>query len=114
MPAVTATTTVTDWTLATADELADPVARVILEVVRDAIRAVPGNRWDKSGKLLAGLRVERVGDGQYAVMPPEGRLESDELMARLVADVPLLLDVTQHPRVQAAIADALTRAVRAR
>lgn len=113
MKTFTATTTVRDWTLATADELADPVAHVILEVIRDAIRAVPGNRWDKSGKLLAGLRVERVGPGQYAVMPPEGRLESDALMERLVADVPLLLDPTQHPRVQAAIVDALARAVRA-
>ena len=112
MKTFTATTTVTDWTLATADELADPVARVILEVIRDAIRAVPGNRWDKSGKLLAGLRVERVGPGQYAVMPPEGRLETDELMAALLRDVPLIADPMQHPRVQAALVDALARAVR--
>ena len=111
MPAVLK---VTDWATATADELADPVAKVILEVVRDAIRAVPGNRWDKTGALISGLHVVRLGPGDYAVMPPEGRLENDTLMERLVTDVPLLLDPTQHPRVQAAIVDALARAVRTR
>ena len=110
---VSVTTQITDWKTATVDELARPIAEVIRAEIAAAIRALPGNRWDKTGHLVDGLRIEQTAAGTWAVYPPADRLRTPELIAKLIADVPLIANPLASPRVQSAIAEALARAVSA-
>lgn len=107
-----AETKLDEWVVETDEaKLARPIAEAIRQEIAAAIRALPGKQWDRSGHLVDGLRIEQQPDGSWAVMPPPDRLQTAELMARLIAAVPLIADPMSAPRVQAAIEAALVRVV---
>ena len=111
------TMTIPEWREATADELADPVARVIRDEIAAAIQAIPpgpnGHRpFNATGHLVQGLQVVRTGEGSYAIYAPPDRLERPELLERLIELVPLIADPMSSPKVQAAIAKSLETAIR--
>lgn len=111
------TTTTADPITYELDEakLGQPVAEVIRQEIAAAIRAIPadakGHRpFNATGHLVTGLRIELI-DGAWAVTVPADRLESPELMARLVELVPMIADPTRSPRVMEAIAASADRLV---
>ena len=108
-------TKIDEWILETDEsKLAQPIAEVIRQEIAIAIRNLPGKKWDRSGTLVNGLRIERQPDGSWAVLPPADRLQTDDLMQRLIADVPMIADPMSSPRVIAAIEASLAIVVRAK
>ena len=83
-------------------QLGKPVAEVIRTAISDAIRALPGNRWDRTGHLVGGLYIALVGD-TWEIRAPADRLETAEIMARFRDDVDLASNPLASPAVQAAI-----------
>ncbi len=91
-------------------KLARPVADVIRDEVAAGIRAIPRQAngyqpFNRTGHLVEGLHVEKIGDG-FAVMAPSDRLEGERgelLMARLSEIVPVIADPLSSPKVQEAI-----------
>lgn len=87
------------------DEFVDGPVEAMAEVVKESIRNQPGDKWDKTGTLLNGVRAE----GSNVVGPPGrlGRDETSELFDREVLP-PSVLD---QERVKRAIQQALDEAL---
>lgn len=79
---------------------AEALARAIARGIQSAPQASPGTlrqrrakgisgtqKWNATGHLAASIRAERDGNG-YAVVAPADRLQDDELLEKLIADVP--------------------------
>ena len=91
--------------------IAKAVAEAALAAIQSGIRSVTERaksgqqKWNRTGRLASGLRVERSGDG-YAVVPPDDRLNGDGLLDALHEDVKAARDPLGESRVQEALQDA--------
>ena len=83
-------------------ELGKPVAEAIRVGIADAIRALPGNQWDRTGHLVSSLTIALVGD-TWEIRAPSDRLETPEIMARFIDSVGIAANPLASPAVQAAI-----------
>lgn len=100
------TTTVVASTIEEHSEPA-PLGKGVAEAIRvgiaDAIRALPGNQWDRTGHLVSSLTIALVGDA-WEIRAPSDRLETPEIMARFVDAVGVsATNPLASPAVQAAI-----------
>lgn len=75
------------------EEVADSLA----DQVKQSISSQPGDRWNKTGKLLGSIRSAASGDGTAAVVASADRLQDDELAQRF-ADEVLANDLDSHTR----------------
>lgn len=105
-------------------------AEAIAKSISDAIRtngeqANPGTirqrkakgiasttKYNATGTLARGITVERSGDG-YSVVAPSGRLQDDEIAAKIVEDIPEIAEPVT-PKVEAAIAKTVDDMIRVR
>lgn len=81
-------------------------AEAIAEVVKDAIEAQPGNRWNRTGHLKRGVRADGGG-----VSVPGDRLASADVAQRF-ADEVMPSDPTRDPRVVEAFEDSLDATIK--
>lgn len=105
--------------IADLDELARPVAAAIRDNIVSGIRNIPqradGSRpFNDTGKLVAGVRLEKRSDGSYSIVAPPDRLQDPRVMERLFELVPQLADPLSAANVTAAVEKSLEQAVRKR
>jgi hypothetical protein len=87
------------------DTFIDEPTKAMAEVVKDSIRRQPDNKWNKTGKLLSGIRVE-----SSAVVGPNDRLSRDEVAEKFNEEV-LPDRVTDEKKVKDAINLAIDQAL---
>ncbi len=87
--------------------IAEPVAVAIKAAVQAGIRAL-APRFNRTGHLVAGIRVERQGE-TYLIAAPGDRLQAEEIMEQLVEATPVIQDPTSAPSVVAAIEASVVR-----
>lgn len=63
-----------------------PVATAMAADVRKRIDAQPGDRWNKTGALRAGIATQKTQDGAEVTVPAD-RLSQPELRAKFVEEV---------------------------
>lgn len=85
-----------------APDFAD-VGDALVDEVKRRIRDAPGNRWNKTGHLLASIAAVKHKDG-VAVVAASDRLQSDEV-AQKFADEIIPDDISDETRL--AIAQAI-------
>jgi len=112
MSKFTAELTFEPFALAELDEVARPVAVAIRDSIVAGIKAIPprpdGSRpFNDTGKLVAGIRLEKHSDGSYSVMAPPDRLQDPRILTKLHEMVPVLDDPLAIPAVDAAIVKSL-------
>ena len=98
-------------------KLGQPIVEVIRSEIAAAIRAIPagpgGHRpFNTTGHLVDNLRIEPSGDGGWSVTVPSDRLQTPELLARLIQLVPMIADPMTNPKVQAAVAASVKRVLK--
>ena len=90
-----------------------PVAAAIAAKIKSAIGAAPGDRWDRTGKLLGSIRMVEAASGSVAVAHAPDRLQHESLRQKFADEC--LPDPRTDMRVRNAIAkvvhDAITVAV---
>ena len=86
----------------------EPAAEKIAERIKRAIQNAPGEKWNRTGKLLQSIRAVSSSDGSAGVAVASDRLERPELMQQFMDEiVPVDLDKAT----QTAIADATHDAI---
>ena len=89
-----------------------PIADAMRAAIEAGIRAVTEHnasgkqRWNRTGKLAGGMRVESEGNG-YAIVPPDDRLNADGMIEQLIEDVPAARNPLEEPKVEASIDQTL-------
>jgi hypothetical protein len=91
-----------------------PVAEAVAENLKRAIAAEPrdkrGQKWRRTGRLASGITAQRTSTGA-AVVPPSGRLESDEVREKFAdefLDENPLASTNVKQALEQALDDAIT------
>lgn len=97
--------------------IAKAVAEAALKQIAAGIRAVDEKtpsgrrRWNRTGKLANGLRVEQVGN-EFHIRPPDDRLNFEGALEQLAEDVGRPIErPLEEPPVKKAIQDATEKMV---
>lgn len=87
-------------------KLVDGIAEAAAQAVKADIAAAPGDRWDRTGHLRAGIKAS---GGTVSV--PSDRLQRPELVERFRAEIASASNPLAEPVVQRAIEAAIADAV---
>ena len=87
-------------------KIIDGIAAAVAKAIVAEINAAAGDKWNKTGVLVNGIRAQASGK-DYVVTVPRDRLQRDEVREKFFADIVAARKPLTPKAVQSAIGEAI-------